>query len=33
MKNSMVMLTFFVFDPKNPFWAYLVQEIKTVNLG
>ena len=28
IKNSIVMLTFFVFHQKNPFWKNLVQKIK-----
>ena len=32
MQNSMVMLIFFVFDLKYPFWTNLVQKIKIVSL-
>ena len=32
MKNSMILLTFFVFDRKHSFWANLVQKIRIVSL-
>ena len=32
MENSMMMLTFFVFDQKCPFWANLVQNVKIVSI-
>ena len=33
MQNSMMLLTFFVFDWKYPFWANLVQKIKIISLS
>ena len=32
MQNSVMLLTFFVFDQKYPFWENLVQQMKIVSL-